>query len=57
MLRALFLYLRLLLGFISSTQDGADGLISEPSRGQQRGNRNIVPSAFFLLPSPDPGQG
>lgn len=43
MLRALFLFLRLLLGFISSTQDGADGLISEPSRG--------------ALPCPDPGRG
>lgn len=43
MLRALFLFLRLLLGFISSTQDGADGLISEPSRGAE--------------PCPDPGRG
>lgn len=30
---ALVLFLRLLLGFISGTQDGAHGLISEPSRG------------------------
>lgn len=45
-------YLRLLLGFVSSTQDGADGLISEPSRGP--GEPHLCP--FCLVRNLYPGQ-